>query len=88
MAHALDEEKTVFFFECPRSKQGEFIQYDFLEDVKNGQIFSPKYNSGMKRLRMKPHVVVMMNEPPDEEKLSRDRYLIYDLHEDGTCTIR
>ncbi|KAG7356241.1 putative viral replication protein [Nitzschia inconspicua] len=50
MAYAVDEEKTIFLFDCPRSKQGDFIQYDFLEELKNGRIFSSKYNSGIKRL--------------------------------------
>lgn len=73
MAYALDETKSVFFFDAPRSKQGEFIQYDILEELKNGRVFSPKYESGMKYFS-KCHVIVMMNEYPDMEKLSEDRY--------------
>jgi len=61
--------------DAPRSKQGEYIQYDFLEEVKNGRVFCPKYESRMKRLG-KCHVVVMMNEHPDLTKLSDDRYSI------------
>lgn len=83
MAYAVDEEKSVFFFDCPRSKQGDFIQYDFLEELKNGRIFSPKYESGIKRFPKKPHVIVLMNEFPDDSKLSKDRYLIYEIREDG-----
>lgn len=78
MAYALDESKTVFFFDAPRSKQGEFIQYDILEELKNGRVFSPKYESGMKYFA-KNHVIVMMNEYPDMEKLSEDRYSIIAL---------
>jgi hypothetical protein len=78
MALTIDETKKVFFFDCPRSKQGEFIQYDFLEELKNGLILSPKYESKMKRLET-PHVVVLMNERPDEYKLSNDRYHIITL---------
>lgn len=75
MAFIVREECRVFFFDCPRSKQGEFIQYDFLEELKNGFIFSPKYESVVKKLKP-PHVVVLMNERPDMEKLSNDRYSI------------
>jgi len=75
MAYVVEEDKKVFFFDCPRSKQGDFIQYDFLEELKNGYIFSPKYQSLCKKLKT-PHVVVLMNEMPDMEKLSRDRITI------------
>jgi len=75
MAFALDTSVRVLFIDAPRSKQGEFLQYDFLEDVKNGYIFCPKYES--KVTYMQPcHVVVMMNEDPDMNKLSKDRYVI------------
>lgn len=78
MALALDPAIKVLFLDCPRSKQGDFIQYDFLENVKNGRIFSGKYESGMKYLNPL-HVVVMMNEYPDMEKLSEDRYNVINL---------
>lgn len=78
MAYTIIETKRVFFFDCPRSKQGEFIQYDFLEEVKNGYFFSPKYESRFKRL-LTPHIVVMMNEHPDKTKLSADRFTIIEL---------
>lgn len=73
MAYLLDPTSRVVFIDAPRSKQGEFIQYDFLEDVKNGYVFSSKYESRIKHLQA-VHVVVMMNETPDDHKLSRDRY--------------
>ena len=65
----------MVLFDCPRSKQGEYIQYDFLEEVKNGYVFSGKYEPRIKRFKV-PHVVVAMNEYPDMEKLSADRYNI------------
>lgn len=75
MAYMLDPLIRVLFIDAPRSKQGEFIQYDFLEDVKNGYVSSPKYESRVKQLAM-CHVVVFMNEEPDMYKLSTDRYEI------------
>lgn len=75
MAYALDSTIRVLFVDAPRSKQGEYIQYDFLEDVKNGYVFSTKYESRLKTLG-KVHVVVSMNEMPDLTKLSSDRYNI------------
>ncbi len=75
MAYMVRDDAKVFFFDCPRSKQGDFIQYDFLEELKNGYIISPKYESTVKKLAI-PHVVVLMNEYPDQTKLSEDRYSI------------
>lgn len=73
MAYILKQDNRVLFIDAPRSKQGEFIQYDFLEEIKNGLIFSGKYESKMKYLSP-IHVVVMMNEQPDKTKLSNDRW--------------
>jgi len=78
MAYVLDPLSKIYFFDCPRSKQGEFIQYDFLEEVKNGYVFSSKYESRNK-VFPSPHVVVFMNELPDMTKLSKDRYEIIRL---------
>lgn len=72
-------ELRVVFMDAPRSKQGDFIQYDFLEDLKNGRIFSSKYESQMLRFKT-PHVVVMMNEQPDWSKLSEDRYNVIEIN--------
>lgn len=75
MSFALNPDIRVLFIDAPRSKQGDFLQYDFLEDVKNGYVFCSKYESKIKY--MQPcHVVVFMNEEPDMNKLSKDRYII------------
>lgn len=73
MAYAIDTTKRIYIMDAPRSKQGEFIQYDFLEEVKNGYIFVSKYESALIKMA-RCHLVVMMNEDPDYTKLSADRY--------------
>lgn len=75
MAHAARDDVKVFFFDCPRSKQGDFIQYDLLEELKNGYFFKPKFYSEYVTINT-PHVVVLMNEKPDMSKLSQDRFEI------------
>lgn len=80
MAYVLNCRTKVLFVDTPRSKQGEYIQYDFLEDVKNGYVFSTKYESRVKTL-YRCHVVVTMNETPDMTKLSEDRYVIIDVED-------
>lgn len=79
MAYEYNESTQVFILDCPRSKQGDFIQYDFLESLKDGRLFSPKYESRTKRFNT-PHVFVFMNESPDMEKLSEDRYILVDIN--------
>lgn len=71
-------EPKIVFVDAPRSKQGEYIQYDFLEELKNGRIFCSKYESHLLRFSV-PHVVVMMNESPDMNKLSVDRYNVVEI---------
>lgn len=73
LCHTVNEHKSIFIFDVPRS-QSEFLQYSVLESLKDGLVFSPKYQSRMKMLTKKAHVVVMMNERPDMNKLSTDRY--------------
>jgi len=74
MAHALPYSSAlrVVFIDCARSN-AQYLQYDFLESLKNGRVFSPKYESGVK-LFNKMHVVVMMNQQPNPTELSEDRY--------------
>lgn len=79
MAYTVRSDCKTFLIDCPRSKQGEYIQYDFLEELKNGFVFSTKYESKAK-IFPTPHVVVFMNEPPDFDKLSADRYSITELN--------
>lgn len=75
LAHAISERKRVFLFDLPRSSS-EFLQYSVLEQLKDRLVFSPKYMSKTKMLEHMPHVVVFMNEHPDRNKLSRDRYIL------------
>jgi len=72
MAYALNPAIRVLIVNCTR-QQVEYLNYSFLESVKDGMVFSPKYESCTLRMN-KCHVVVMMNQMPDESKLSRDRY--------------
>lgn len=80
MAFVLKPNLRILFLDAPRSKQGEYIQYDFLEDLKNGYVFSNKYESKIKTYEPM-HVVVNMNERPDMTKLSEDRYDIINIRQ-------
>lgn len=82
MCMMIELDAKIIFVDATRSKQGEYILYDFLEELKNRYIFSSKYHSTLKCLKSTPHVVVMMNEFPDMSKLSMDRYHILEVSAD------
>lgn len=79
MAYMLNPAAKVLIMDAPRSRQNEYLQYDFLEQVKNGIVSSYKYVCIQKRIPHKMHVVVMMNQEPDMDKLSADRYDIINV---------
>jgi len=77
MAYELKEDLQLLIIDVSRSCS-DFLNYQFIEDVKDGRVFSPKYESFTKRFNP-PHVVVMMNSDPDESKLSFDRIKIINI---------
>lgn len=79
LAYAIDETKKVFLFDIPRG-QSEYLQYGILESLKDRMVFSPKYTSVNKVLKHTPHVVVFMNEDPDKNRLTKDRYRIMKIN--------
>lgn len=76
IAFAIDSFRKYFLFDIPRS-QSEYLQYSVLEQLKDRMIFSAKYESTNKILSNIPHVVVFMNEEPDYNKLTNDRYELF-----------
>lgn len=74
MAYSLKRDVTHLFVNCTRH-QLDYLNYSFLEAVKDGMVFSGKYESCTKVIGP-CHVVVMMNQEPDMSALSSDRYKI------------
>ncbi|WAR27257.1 MREP-like protein [Mya arenaria] len=71
IAHAYNCEKIVVF-DFARCMQ-EFVNYSIIEAIKNGLIFSPKYEG--KSLQFKePAVIVFANDVPCLKQLSEDRW--------------
>lgn len=67
----------IVIFNLPRSAEGA-MSYAALESVKDGLIFSAKYEGGVK-LFAPPHVIIFANFMPDLAKLSMDRWVIRQL---------
>lgn len=64
--------RKVFIIDCPRSQQ-DYINYGAIEQIKNGLIFSGKYE-GSQLVFNSPHVVVFSNHEPDYDMMSKDRW--------------
>lgn len=79
LAYSILIHKSIFLFNVPRG-QMEFISYKFLEQLKDRIVWSPKYQSQMKFLHKRCHVVVFSNEYPDESKLTENRYNIINVN--------
>lgn len=77
MAYSLRRNVTHLFVNCTR-QQVDYLNYSFLEAVKDGMVFSGKYESCTKIIGP-CHVIVMMNQHPDMEALSKDRYKIIEI---------
>jgi len=72
IAFAFDPNINIVIFDLARSCE-ERINYQIIEDLKNGMLFSSKYES--KSLIFKePTILVMANFMPDKSKLSDDRW--------------
>jgi len=70
----------VCIFNLTRSTEG--ISYKAIECVKDGMLFSPKYESNC-LIFNHPHVIIFSNQLPDVSKLSEDRWNIYRLLKGG-----
>lgn len=77
MAYILPLSFRVLFLDCTRS-QLTYLPYTFLEELKDGMVQSTKYESVMKKYAA-VHVVVLMNQMPDTNALSHDRYNIIEI---------
>ncbi len=76
IAYAYNHEEIVIF-DLTRSDK-EFINYSLIESFKNGRLFSPKYESKVKRFTS-AKVMILSNHEPDRTKLTNDRLTVVDL---------
>lgn len=73
IAHGYNSQPIVLF-DIPRAEKLELLQdlYKAAEAFKNGSIFSPKYESCLKRFKV-PHVIFFSNQPAPAGVWSADR---------------
>lgn len=77
--YAISQSLKLLIVDIPRSRN-EYMKniYTVLEEVKNGLVFSGKYESKVKCFDP-PHVLVFANVAPDETQLSEDRWIIRNI---------
>lgn len=79
IAYAMPEGTKLVVFNLSRSTNIQKFNYGALENLKDGLIFSSKYESGMKIFNV-PTVIVFSNEPPCEGAISDYKWCIIDLN--------
>lgn len=65
----------MVILDIPRHS-AEFVNYGLLEEIKNGLIFSGKYEGGTFAFPI-PHLLIFANMEPDYNKFSLDRWIIH-----------
>lgn len=73
VSYAYNNSKIVIFDLARHQK--DHINYGIFECIKNGRMFSGKYESKMKKFQI-PHLIIFANYEPDTDKLSKDRWNI------------
>lgn len=64
----------VVIYDIPRTI-GNTVSYSSIEEIKNGLMFSNKYESGQVVFNS-PHIIVFSNSPPNTDNLSKDRWVV------------
>ncbi len=70
-------EPKIILLDIPRTSQ-DFINYGVLEQLKNGMVYSGKYEGGQCLFRT-PIVICFSNEEPKKETMSLDRWDIHKI---------
>lgn len=74
----------IFLFNDARSVTGEELNlYRILEDIKDGQATASKYDNDNIRFNTPNTVLIFSNQYPQTQKLSRDRWKIYNANQNG-----
>lgn len=77
IACAIKNHPKIVLMDLPRTIEG-YVNYNIIEQLKDGMVFSSKYKSGMIVFN-RPHIVVLANFKPDTATISADRWRIVEL---------
>ena len=88
ICHALTKQSLattdIFLFNLGKSKKkSDVVNYEVLEDLKDGDAFASKYNSQQLKIKTPNVVVVFSNEKPDTKQLAMDRWTLFYIENDS-----
>jgi len=75
--HLRESELDILIVNVPRCNE-DHVSYAAIEEIKDGLIYSGKYEGGFANIEH-PHVIVISNMEPKREKLSCDRWNVINL---------
>ena len=74
----------IFLFNIGKAKtKTDAVNYEVLEDLKDGDAFAAKYNSQQLKIRVPNVVMVFSNERPDTNQLAIDRWKLLYITDDN-----
>ena len=87
IAHALSKRPLattdIFLFNIGKARNREQeVNYSFIEDLKDGNVFASKYDSKELMIKVPNIVMVFSNSTPDVKELARDRWNIFSIEND------
>lgn len=71
------KDPKLILVDCPRINM-DYLNYGALEEIKNGMVFSGKYEGGVCYFDT-PHVICFANDKPDTSTMSNDRWIIREI---------
>ncbi len=72
----------IVILDYPRSTDAKYVSYIAMEGIKNGLFFCTKYESDMCVFNS-PHVLVFANRSPQMDKLTKNRWKIFEILKSG-----
>ena len=79
----------IFLFNIGKSmKRFEEVNYELLEDLKDGDAFASKYNSQQLKIKVPNVVMVFSNNEPNTRELASDRWKVFQIVNDQLEDIR
>lgn len=78
LMHSYKRSAELALFDMARCNTPDYYPWNFMENLKSGWFCATKYDSGLVAFTP-PKVVVFMNHDPPRNKLSSDRWQIYNI---------
>ena len=72
----------IFLFDVGKARTEEDMNYELLEQIKNGRTLAAKFDSKELKFHTPNVVVVFSNERPEEDQLSTDRWKIFQIRDE------